>query len=434
MFIRILLITLIVYIPNQLHFPSELGIKGLNVFNILLLVSLGTMMSARKDRWDRAPLRGRILFYFAILTLALVIGLARNSAYLGEDLTLYKTAISYCLLYFVAYHTVHEKQTIRILMLVMMGVVFLMSIEALREALDYGLDSGKRVAAAFGDTQAAANYAGVFFAIFVPMGMSLALFNRQFRIKMAGLAVWGFGLIAVFYTLSRTALAAVAATTVLLWLVRNKFLGILVLILAINYAIWAPAVVQQRIESTTQVSDYGEEKLEESAESRFYLWNGGWEIIKAAPYGIGLNQFHREIGPHLPPWIIARDAHNHLILITAEAGILGGFAYLLLMFGFYSVGLRVLRFRDDPEARAFGYGYVMCVTGLILGNIYNSLFYSGEVMGNFWIMTGLMTRYAYLLERDAEAEKEATTVPGEPEQDTVSAGHGDDQSSRPVVP
>jgi hypothetical protein len=76
----------------------------------------------------------------------------------------------------------------------------------------------------------------------------------------------------------------------------------------------------------------------------------------------------------------------------------------------------------------------MCVTGLILGNTYNSLFYSGEVMGNFWIMTGLMTRYAYLLERDAEAEKEATTVPGEPEQDTVSAGHGNGQSSRPILP
>lgn len=413
MFIRVLLIALIVYVPNQLHFPAELGIKGLNVFNILLLIALGAMLAANREKGDRAPLRGRIFFYFFVLTMALVIGIARNPGHLGDDLTIYKTAISYCLLYFVAYHAVRDKETIRILMTVIMVVVFLMSIEALREALDYGLESGKRVAAAFGDTQAAANYAGVFFAIFVPMAMSIGLFHGRLRVRMAGVMVWGLGLVAVFYTLSRTALAAVAATTVLLWIVRNKVVGIMVLVLVVNYTLWAPTVVQQRIESTTEETDYGEKKLEESADSRFYLWSGGWEIIKSAPYGIGLNQFQREIGPHLPSWILARDAHNHLILITAEAGIQGGLAYILLMLGFYSLGLRVLRHRQESEARALGYGYVMCVTGLLLGNVYNSLFYSGEIMGNFWIMTGLMARYGFLLEQESEQtveNAETTTV------------------------
>ncbi len=433
MFLKVLLIGLIVYVPNQLHFPSDLGVAGLNVFNLLLLIALGAMMAYRKDRSDTAPLRGRIFFYFFVLTIALLIGIARNPEHLTSDLTYFKTAISYCLLYFVVYHTVHDKETIRMLMVVIMGVVFLMSIEVLREALAYGLQSGKRAAAAFGDTQTAANYAGVFFAIFIPMALSLALFHGKRIVKMAGFSVFGFGVIGVFYTLSRTALAAVAATTVLLWIVRNKLWGILVFVLIANYGLWAPTVVQQRIESTTEVTVYGEEKLEESTESRFYLWKGGWAMIKETPYGIGLHQFHREIEPHLPPWIIARDAHNHFILITAEAGIQGGLAYLLLMFGFFSIGLRLLRHRDDPEARALGYGYVMCVTGLILGNLYNSFFYSGELMGNFWIMSALMARYAVLLEQDAEVEQEVETSPTEPEMKTQRAGRRSIRTSRQVV-
>ncbi|KPK66691.1 MAG: hypothetical protein AMJ84_14415 [Acidithiobacillales bacterium SM23_46] len=42
----------------------------------------------------------------------------------------------------------------------------------------------------------------------------------------------------------------------------------------------------------------------------------------------------------------------------------------------------------------------MCVTGLIMGNLYNSLIYSGEVMGNFWILTALMARYRDFAERE----------------------------------
>ena len=434
MFLRALLICLIVYVPEQLHFPRELGLKGLNVFNILLIMALLAMMTYPKINGDRAPIRGRIFFYYVVLTISLVVGLTYNSAHMVEDITLYKTAISYSLLYFVFYHTVQDKKTIRMLMVVIMGVVFLMSLEAMHEALDYGLDSGKRVSAAFGNSQAAANYAGVFFAIFVPMAMSLALFHRELRIRMAGISVWVLGLMAVFYTLSRTALAAVAATTVLLWIVRNKFFGILVAILVINYSIWAPTVVQQRIETTEVSGAYGEKKLEASAESRIYLWEGGWEIIKDSPFGIGFNNFHRQIGPHLPTWIIARDAHNHLILITAEAGFQGGLAYILLMLGFYSIGLRLLRHRDDPEARALGYGYVMCVTGLILGNVYNSFLYSGELMGNFWILSGLMARYAYLLEQDAEATEETQTLPVKAEFETQPVKRGSDRASRQVAP
>jgi O-antigen ligase len=417
-FLKALLIALVVYVPNQLHFPSDLGLKGLNVFNVLLLIALVAVMAHKREGSVPTPLRGRILLYYLVMTIAFFVGISRQPDFFLEDVTHFKTVITYSLLYFIGYHGVDDKSTIRTLMTVILGVVFLMSVEVLREAIAYGLDSGKRAAGAFGDTQAAANYAGVFFAIFLPVALSVAVFYRERLVQLAAAGTYALGVIAVFYTFSRTALAAVAVTTVLIAVVRNKAFGIVALVLLVNYALWAPDVVQQRIESTTEVTETGEEKLEGSAESRFYLWEGGWEMIKDSPYGIGLHNFHREIEPHLPPWIIARDAHNHFVLITTEAGVQGGVVFVLLLFGFYLLGFRLWRRAGgDPEARVLGIGYVMAVTGLILGNLYNSLFYSGEVMGNFWLMTGLVARYVVLLETEAENEREsaASPAPSEPQ-------------------
>lgn len=412
MFLKAFLIALVVYVPEQLHFPTDLGLKGLNVFNVLLLIALIAAMAHKHEGSTPAPLRGRIFLYYLVMTIAFFVGISRQPDFFLEDVTHFKTVITYSLLYFVGYHGVDDKSTIRTLMIAILGVVFLMSVEVVREALDYGLDSGKRAAGAFGDTQASANYAGVFFAIFLPVLLSVAVFYKERLMRLAAAGAYGLGVIAVFYTFSRTALAAVAVTAVLIALVRNRAFGIVAVILVANYALWAPDVVQQRIDSTTEVTDTGDEKLESSTESRFYLWEGGWEMIKDSPYGIGLHNFHREIEPHLPTWIIARDAHNHFVLITAEAGFQGGIVFVLLLLGFYLLGFRLWRSAgEDPDARVLGIGYVMAVTGLILGNLYNSLFYSGEIMGNFWLMTGLVARYVALLETEAENKRETVASP-----------------------
>ncbi|KPL26479.1 MAG: hypothetical protein AMJ72_12645 [Acidithiobacillales bacterium SM1_46] len=401
MFLKAFLAWIILYVPNQLRFPSDLGLKGLNVFNLLLLVGLVMMLVSEKSDDDRpAPLRGRIFFYFLVICIAFVLGTAQSPDYLVDDITHLKTILTYPLLYFIYYRCVRDRATARLLLAVVMGTAFIAGVEAFRQALDYGLGSGKRVAGPFGYALASANYAGVFFAIFAPMGLSLVLFHRERLIRLAGASVYASALIGVFYTYSRTALAAIGVTTVLLSLIRSRVLAFAVVFLIINFAVWGPETVLQRVESTTVETAQGEEKLEESTESRFYLWEGGWEMLKERPYGIGLNQFHRQIEPHLPPWIIARDAHNHFVLIATEAGIQGFIALVLLCLGFYSVGFQLLRQREDREARALGWGYVMCVTGLIMGNLYNSLIYSGEVMGNFWILTALMARYRDFAERE----------------------------------
>jgi len=415
MFAKTFLAWIILYVPNQLRFPADLGVKGLNVFNLLLVVGFILLwLRERPENDPPAPLRGRIFLYFLTVCFAFVVGTVQSPDFLVEDITHLKTILTYPLLYFVFYGCVRDRSTARLMMTVLMATVFIAGLEAFRQALDYGLGSGKRVAGPFGYVAASANYAGVFYAAFAPMGLSLLLFHGERLIRLAGASVFGMAVIGIFYTYSRTALAAVGLTTLLLSLVRSRALGIAVIFLLVNFAVWAPETVLERVESTTVETAQGQEKLEESTESRFYLWEGGWEMLKERPWGIGLNQFHRQIEPHLPPWIIARDAHNHFVLMATEAGVQGFVALVLLMLGFYSVGFQLLREHEDREARALGWGYIMCVTGLIVGNLYNSLIFSGEVMGDFWILTALIARYRVIAEQDRLAAAQQGEA-GEPE-------------------
>jgi len=43
------------------------------------------------------------------------------------------------------------------------------------------------------------------------------------------------------------------------------------------------------------------------------------------------------------------------------------------------------------------------VVALMLGNIYGSRFLDGDVMGNFWILSGLLAKYVVLRREESEA-------------------------------
>src|SRR5687767_11392830 len=57
-----LLAILLVYTVNQLHFPQELGIKGLNVANLLFaLTALAVLLGARTEERGPRPVLKRAL-------------------------------------------------------------------------------------------------------------------------------------------------------------------------------------------------------------------------------------------------------------------------------------------------------------------------------------------------------------------------------------
>lgn len=393
--IKALLTFLIIYVPNSLHFPSSLGFKGLNVFNILYLILFIAMIVnksnvEKKDAGFTIPINKALILFYITLSIALLVSYDVSSHFI-DNLTIFKNVVTYSSLYFIVFHLADDKD-IKYYIKIVVLVVFVMSLEILREAVANGLGSGKRTAAAFGTTVAAANYAGVFFTIFMPFVLKVYVSKmHSYLSKYQAMATYVFGVIGVFYTYSRQSYLSILVTSLMVVTKKSKLLLVFFVIFLFNYQLWLPETVIERIEQTQAVDDSGEKKFDNSTESRLVIWENAFTIIQDNPGGIGLNEFQDRIDPYLPSWIHARDAHNQFVLVTTENGIIGVLALLYLIWSCYRMG-HFMSKKDDHDIKMLGEAYKLMVIAVVIGNLYSSTFYSPELMGNFWILSALIAR------------------------------------------
>jgi O-antigen ligase len=168
------------------------------------------------------------------------------------------------------------------------------------------------------------------------------------------------------------------------------------------YSSWLPESAVERVEMTRSTDTWGEENLDPSVEQRHLVWEGGREMVLSNPLGVGLGRFGREIGNYGP--IQGLDAHNQYLLIAAEAGIPGLASYLLLLLGLLSLAFRLVRRAHSEEEMVLGWGYSAALLGVVLGGLYGSPVFMGEVTGNFWALSGIAARHLQLEEEESSGE------------------------------
>jgi O-antigen ligase len=166
-----------------------------------------------------------------------------------------------------------------------------------------------------------------------------------------------------------------------------------------------PEGVVDRLTMTEQTDEQGEKKLDESTESRFIIWEGASQMIAERPWGIGLNHFPREMGRYVPGYN-KFDAHNGYILVTTEMGVQGLIVLVILLGSLLNLSRKVEQVNTSEEAKSLGTAFQISVIAAILANLFGSRFFNGEVMGNFWILSGLVARYYTL-----ELERQTALVP-----------------------
>ena len=408
------LAAIVFYIPNQLHFPQSFGVPGLNVLNTLLLAAFGLLLAAHYKAPPPAPVRNRILFLFVMLTWAFIVGVLGDNATAYDDFVVLKTSIFYVLLYFFFRHALQDMRAVRIVFAAILFTTAVASAEAFWEALDYGLGvygETKRSSGPFGIDYRDANRAAVYYVIFTPLFIAVAAYYRRSSLlRLIALGGAALGIAAIFFTYSRQAYFIIAVAVMYMMVRRNWLLALATALVLVNYAQWAPQGVIDRIEMTQQdegtasashhSSSLATGHYDESTESRFVQWEAAGRLIADHPWGIGLNHFKREIGG--AGGIAGLDAHNVYVLTATEGSVLSPIAILLVMAGLFSAGLRVQQRDYSDEARMLSVGFTAAVISVVLGNVYGSRFFDGDVMGNFWILAALVTRYAEL-RRDERA-------------------------------
>ncbi|HEX7046976.1 MAG TPA: O-antigen ligase family protein [Gammaproteobacteria bacterium] len=407
-----MLAVLVLYAPSQGNFPTSLGVMGLNVFNILFVITLAITLlqnATRKEHTPRPPLTAVLIAYYVIFAIALLVALLGGTPHPVDDIVAYKNLVSYSLLYFLAYYGVRRISEIRGLIFLVLFLFVIAAIEAIIQGISYGLqdfEHAGRASGPFGEGPGNSNFAGVFYAIFSSFSLAIALLGKQLalRYRVLALAAYVIGCLAIFATFSRQAMLIIGITTLLLALRRNPLVAMLAIGGMLAYPLWAPQGIVERIEMTREETVRGQEVLDRSAASRYELWGGAVEIVKRNPAGVGLNQFQQEIEPYLPDWVEARDAQNMYLRFAAEAGIQGLVVFLLLLGSFLRLGIRIKRLNEFPDANVLGTAFLISVLAVFLGNIFSSTFVFGEIMANFWVMGGLLARYAVIAEQE-ENEK-----------------------------
>ncbi len=408
--LRLLLAVLIVYMPNALHLPLETGIPGVNVANLLfLLVVVALLLGDKRYRplQPTGPITRALLLLFVALGLGFGIALSTMPLDFMADFTYLKNLVFYPLLYFLFRRCGQDARGTRQLIILVMLVAAVAGIEAVREGLDYGFggySETRRASGPFGTDYLSANRAGVFYSMFLPMFVAMALFFRKQKLwRIAAIIGCVIMAVAIMATYSRQSYFIALVGLSLLLLRRNVVLAAIIAVVMVPALSLLPDSVTQRVAETEQQDSVGAEQLDASTASRFEIWAGAMEMSREHPAGVGLNRFKHFIGDYTPRYR-GYDAHNIYVLLLAECGPLGAGALLYLLWRLLAMGVGFARSvpATDYEAKALSLGFILMIISAALGNIYGSPFFEGAVMANFWALCGLMEHY-FALKRPVSA-------------------------------
>lgn len=414
---RLLFAVPIALLPNALHVPIGTGIPGLNTSNLLFLVLLAALAVTPRET---APALNRtgyltppLLGLFLALTVGFVIAQWDDLSNAMDDLTSLKNAIFYPLLYFAYRRCRQDLQGTRQLIVLVLVVAAVAGLTAIFQGVQFGLgsyDGAHRATGPFGDVSKA-NRAGVFYAMFLPMFAAVAVLSERKTLRMAALVGCVLLAVAILFTYSRQSYLIALVGLLILLMHRSVIAAILAGLLLLGSVSMFPDSVIERVQETRQADTRGNTAVDNSTTSRLEIWQGGIEMWRDHPAGVGLGRFQANIGEYSSH--LGRDAHNIFVLVLAEAGVLGLAAMLWVFWRLAGLARRLRRSAapDDPEGRALALGFTVTLVSLFLGNVFGSAFFDGLVMANFWVLCGLLERYGAL---KAQAASEIGSIDAPP--------------------
>ena len=191
-------------------------------------------------------------------------------------------------------------------------------------------------------------------------------------------------LIALGFTFTRGAwIGAVVALAVLLWDRRSRHV---VVVLALLIVLLAPGAVVDRASTSTQ---FGRAEISH----RFDYWQGALLVAPSRPvFGIGLDNF-RYAFARLPvsetAQRVAVHAHNVVLVLLAETGLLGLFSFCAVILGALVLLLR--RRRSDPSEgrRAWRLAIAASIIGSAAHQMTDSFLLEPTVNSVLWVFAGL---------------------------------------------
>lgn len=209
-------------------------------------------------------------------------------------------------------------------------------------------------------------FISMFFILLLPL-----LYDEKKKIYKVfyflALIIMVFGLLLTF---TRGAwISALVGAGVLFFLIpfssmRNRLitfgLGILILIIPL----FSSGFTERLLTTTVNASD----------NERFMIWRTAVTIIKEHPvFGAGLNMFkvHFSQINHLPYDTSHIHAHNNILQIWAELGMIGLGLFIFMVVNMFRIAWSQLKSTDDTFVQTLGYAFIGCFTTFLVHGLFD---------------------------------------------------------------
>jgi len=293
----------------------------------------------------------------------------------------WKNLVTMPLIFFLTFNTMTERKWIWRTVMVMCLSMFLMDAYLMRQIAWFSsIVSRTKIKGTF--VYLGPNEIAAFYNQFTVLLGSLFLFTRNKLWKIGLFWLILMNLYCVMFLFSRAAYIGLAVGLFLLFLIKDKKLLVLLIVVIIGWQTALPDKVQERINMTTD--NFGE--LDKSSRHRILLWENSIDYFQKNPvFGVGYGTF-----PSLHYGL--KDAHNIYLEILVEQGLLGMVVFLLLLLCLFTQGLRLYARGDDENAKGLGLGFALCIIVLMVNNFFGDRWTYPEVNTFLWAFAGLVAR------------------------------------------
>jgi hypothetical protein len=369
--------------------PGLIGVqRGITLrYEDLLLLIIGTAwfmktaINKELGLFIRTPLNKTIAAYLTICFISTIMGMQAGRVRSITGFLFVLKYFEYVVIYFMAVNILKEKRQIERFVAVMLIVCFVTCIVGLIQ-----VPTGGRVSAPFEGEVGEPNTLGGYLVLMMSIVLGLLLADERRRLKPFLLSLFGITVVTLAMTLSRSSwLALFPMLFTLIYLTNKRFAIVFPLLFIIAFSpVLLPQSVKDRFyftfmqPNTPGQVEIGGFRLDTSTSDRILCWKQvvTRDFIKHPVLGYGVTGY---------PFL---DAQYPRVL--AETGLLGLFAFSILLIAIYRYALGVYRNTKDPFFKGLTLGYLGGFIGLLIHAIGCNTFIIVRIMEPFWFLTAMV--------------------------------------------
>ncbi len=235
------------------------------------------------------------------------------------------------------------------------------------------------------------NELGAFLAVGTVAAAALFTGVRGPFARLALVALVAAGGWAIFLTLSRGALVALAAGLVVVAAHGSRRIAVLVLVVFAAAPWWLPQAVKDRIAHTGEPRP-GSSGLDHASQLRIDTWRAIGKIAGRHPFdGVGFSGLAAvlpETGAELGAEV-AGTAHNSFLRVLGEAGILGALVLVWVMVRSGWLAREAARVARTAFDRQLGVALAGSLAALVVACCFSDWIFDVRVTAGFWMIAAL---------------------------------------------